>query len=175
MARRGLAGPETACPKPKARSLVFVDESGFYLLPGLVRTYGLKGHTPVLKEWRTRDHLSVIGALTTTGQIYTLVRQKALTGLEVIEFLTHLGHQLNGAALVIWDRSPIHRRSEVNEFIATIGAKALEVECFAVCPGSQPGGVALASSEAGGDGQPDLPRHRRVAWTVPLGSRTCAG
>lgn len=110
------------------RSLVFVDESGFYLLPGLVRTYGLKGHTPVLKEWRTRDHLSVMGALTTTGQIYTLVRQKALTGLEVIEFLTHLGHQLNGAALVIWDRSPIHRRSEVNEFIATIGAKALEVE-----------------------------------------------
>ena len=58
------------------RSLVFVDESGFYLLPGLVRTYGLKGHTPVLKEWRTRDHLSVMGALTTTGQIYTLVRQK---------------------------------------------------------------------------------------------------
>ena len=43
------------------RTLVFVDESGFYLLPGKVRTYAPEGHTPVLHEWQTRDHLSVIG------------------------------------------------------------------------------------------------------------------
>jgi hypothetical protein len=110
------------------RSLIFVAESGFYLLPGVVRTYGLKGYTPVVKQWQRRDHLSVMGGLTTTGQVDPLVRQEALTGLEVVEFLTQLGHQLNGAALVIWDRSPIHRRSEGNEFIEAIGAKTLQVE-----------------------------------------------
>jgi len=34
------------------RTLVFVDESGFYLLPGVVKTYGLKGHTPVVMSGR---------------------------------------------------------------------------------------------------------------------------
>jgi transposase len=114
--------------RKERRRLVFVDESGFYLLPGVVKTYGLKGHTPVVDEWQTRDHLSVMGALTTTGQVYTLVRQDSLTGLEVIEFLTHLGHQVNGAALVIWDRSPIHRRAAVTEFIEAVGVKNLVVE-----------------------------------------------
>jgi len=114
--------------RKERRTLTFVDESGFYLLPGVVKTYGLCGHTPVVDKWQTRDHLSIAGALTTTGQVYTLVRQKSLTGLEMIEFLTHLGHQIKRAALVIWDRSPIHRRTEVQEFIAAVGAKNLHVE-----------------------------------------------
>src|SRR5262249_7687083 len=52
------------------RTLVFVDESGFYLLPGVVRTYGPKGLTPVIYEWQTRDHLSVMGGVTPAGKLY---------------------------------------------------------------------------------------------------------
>jgi transposase len=110
------------------RSLVFVDESGFYLLPGVVKTYGCKGITPIVDEYKTHDHLSVMAGLTTTGQVYTLVRQQSLTGLEVIDFLTHLGNQLKGAALVIWDGSPIHRRVAVKEFIEAVGTRNLQVE-----------------------------------------------
>ena len=44
------------------RALVFVDESGFYLLPGVVKTYGPRGETPVVDEWQTCDHLSVMEA-----------------------------------------------------------------------------------------------------------------
>ena len=68
------------------RSLVFVDESGFYLLPGKVRTYAPESHTPVLHEWQTHDHLSVMGAVTLTGKLYVLVRQESLNGLHTIEF-----------------------------------------------------------------------------------------
>ncbi len=32
------------------RVLVFEDESGFYLLPGLVRTYAPEAQTPVIRE-----------------------------------------------------------------------------------------------------------------------------
>ncbi len=39
------------------RLLLFEDESGFYLLPGVVRTYAPEGQTPVLHEVQTRDHL----------------------------------------------------------------------------------------------------------------------
>jgi len=110
------------------RTLVFVDEAGFYLLPAVVKTYGLRGRTPVVDEWQTRDHLSVMGALTTDGRVYTLVRQVPLTGVETVEFLWHLGRQIQGPVLLIWDRSPIHRRANVTEFVASVGAPGLRVE-----------------------------------------------
>ena len=56
------------------RTLVFVDESGFYLLPGVVKTYSPEGLTPVLYEWQTSDHLSVMGGVTPAGRVYVLVR-----------------------------------------------------------------------------------------------------
>jgi transposase len=109
------------------RTLVFVDESGFYLLPGVVKTYGPRGQTPVVDEWQTRDHLSVMGGVTTGGRICSLVRPTALNGTHSIEFLTHLGRMISGRVLVIWDGSPIHRRAEVQEFVAaTDGGVHLE-------------------------------------------------
>jgi transposase len=110
------------------RTIVFVDESGFYLLPSVVKTYGLRAHTPVVDEWQTHDHLSIMGGLTTDGRVYTLVRQEPLNGLHSIEFLEHLGRQIKGATLVIWDRSPIHRRVAVTEFVAAVGVKNLQIE-----------------------------------------------
>src|SRR5512143_2198961 len=68
------------------RALVFVDESGFYPLPGKIRTYAPEGHTPILHEWQTRDHLSVLGGITTAGKLYVLVRRESLSGLHTIEF-----------------------------------------------------------------------------------------
>jgi len=112
----------------EGRALAFVDESGFYLLPAAVRTYAPRGRTPVMDEWQTRDHLSVMGAVTSDGPVYTLVRQRALTGLDTVAFLEHLGRQLGGPALVVWDGSPIHRRAEVNQFVEAVGAESLLVE-----------------------------------------------
>jgi transposase len=100
------------------RTLVFEDESGFYLLPGVVRTYAPEGLTPVLRERQTRDHLSVMGGMTPEGKVYTLARQESLNGLHSIEFLVHLGHVAGDRLLVIWDGSPIHRRAEVTEFVS---------------------------------------------------------
>lgn len=45
------------------RTLVFEDDSGFYLLPGLVRTYAPDGCTPVIREEQARDRLSVMGGM----------------------------------------------------------------------------------------------------------------
>lgn len=113
--------------RKERRTLVFEDESGFYLLPGLVRTYAPAGRTPVVREKATRDHLSVMGGMTPEGRVYTLVRQEALNGLHCIEFLTHLQKVAGERLLVIWDGSPIHRRVAVREFVAgTRGKVRLE-------------------------------------------------
>ena len=38
---------------PERRTLVFTDEAGFYLLPGVVKTYAPKAKSPVISEWQT--------------------------------------------------------------------------------------------------------------------------
>jgi transposase len=103
--------------KREHRVLVFEDESGFYLLPGVVKTYSPRAQTPVIREKQTRDHLSVMGGMSPKGKVYTLARQKSLNGMHCIEFLTHLLRVAADRLLVIWDGSPIHRRAEVKEFV----------------------------------------------------------
>jgi transposase len=105
------------------RVLVLEDESGFYLLPGLVRTYAPEAQTPVLREKQTRDHLSVMGGMTPEGKVYTLARQESLNGLHPVEFLLHLLRVAGERLLVIWDGSPIHRREAVREFVARTKGK----------------------------------------------------
>jgi transposase len=117
------------------RALVFVDESGIYLLPGVVRTYGLKGQTPVLEERLSRDHLSVMAGVTPAGKLYTLVRQESLSSSESVVFLKHLLVQTGKKLLVIWDGSPIHRWGAVQEFLADGGAKRVHLEAL---PGYAP-------------------------------------
>lgn len=102
----------------EGRVPVFEDESGFYLLPGVVKTYAPKGQTPVIREVQTRDHLSVMGGMTPEGKVYTLARQESLNGLHTIEFLVHLLRVAGEKLLVIRDGSPVHRRGEVTEFVA---------------------------------------------------------
>jgi transposase len=120
------------------RDLVFVDESGFYLLPGVVKTYAPKAQTPILDDWQTRDHLSVMGSVTAEGKIYSLVRPTSLNGLHSIEFLVHLGRLVGDRLLVIWDGSPIHRRAEVKEFVAEAGGKIHLEPLPSYAPGLNP-------------------------------------
>ena len=117
------------------RTLVFVDESGFYLLPGRVKTYAPRGHTPIVDECRTRDHLSVMGGITPDGRIYSLTRSDPLTGLESVAFLAHLLRQTGSRLLVIWDGSKIHRRAEVISFVAEQAHTAVWLESL---PGYAP-------------------------------------
>lgn len=120
------------------RVLVFEDESGFYLLPGVVKTYAPEGRTPVLREKLTRDHLSVMGGMTLEGKIYTLVRQKSLNGLHSIEFLQHLMRVAGQRLLVVWDGSPIHRRAAVKEFVSALCGKVLLATLPAYAPDLNP-------------------------------------
>jgi transposase len=104
-----------------------MDESGFYPMPGRVRTYAPCGQTPVLRWPYTRDHLSVMSGITMDGRLYTLVRDAALDSLDSVLFLRHLVPHVSAKLLVIWDGSPIHK-GEVRTFLVDGGAKQLHVE-----------------------------------------------
>ena len=93
----------------EGRTIAFADQSGFYLLPMVVRTYAPVGETPILKENLTRDHLSAMSAITLEGKLYMIEQERAFKGEDVVRFLKHLMRQIPGKLLVIWDGSPIHR------------------------------------------------------------------
>jgi len=110
------------------RTLVFIDESGFYLLPAIVRSYAPRGHTPVLRVFQTRDHLSVMSAISVQGDLFTLTRYTSLHGAQSVHFLKHLHAQIDRKLLVIWDGSPIHRSQEVKAYLADGAARYIHLE-----------------------------------------------
>jgi len=117
------------------RTLVFIDESGFYLLPGVVKTYGPKGKTPIIDRWLSRDHLSVMAGFTPAAKVYTLVRPEALTSEHTVAFLEHLRRQAGKRLLIIWDGSPIHRWGAVPGYLSSGAGTWVHVEAL---PGYAP-------------------------------------
>jgi transposase len=103
------------------RTIVTVDEAGFYMMPTAVRTYAPAGETPELKASAKRDRLSAISAITPEGKLYTSVQSKAFDGNSVVGFLRHLLRHVGGKLLVIWDGLPAHRSKEVGRFLSETG------------------------------------------------------
>ena len=110
------------------QAILFIDESGFYPLPSVVRTYAPVGHTPILREWCTRDHLSAISAISPAGKLYFHSQDRALNSADVVAFLEHLLREVPGRMVVIWDGSPIHRSHTIKEFLANGAAQRLHLE-----------------------------------------------
>jgi transposase len=107
---------------------LFVDQSGFYLLPAVVRSYAPVGQTPVLKEELSRDHLSVISAISLEGKLYMIEQERSFKGEDVVHFLRHLLRQVPGKLLVVWDGSPIHRGRAVKDFLSSGAARRVQLE-----------------------------------------------
>ncbi len=97
--------------------MMFVDQSGFYLLPTVVRTYAPVGQTPILHEKLTRDHLSAMSGITPEGKLLMLEQERAFKGEDVVRFLKHALRQIPGKLLIVWDGSSIHRSEAVKEFL----------------------------------------------------------
>jgi transposase len=112
----------------EGRTIVFCDQSGFYLLPMVVRSYAPVGKTPILKEYLTRDHLSAMSGITLDGKLYMKEQQRAFKGEDVVRFLKHLMRQIEGKLLIIWDGSPIHRGGAVKNFLASGAARRVQLE-----------------------------------------------
>jgi transposase len=127
-----VAGGALARPSSKAaaeeRTLLFVDEAGFYLLPFVARTYAPRGQTPVLRTPLTRDHLAAIRAVTPDGRLSTHIQPEAFRGPAIVAFLRQLLRQVRGKLLVIWDGAPIHHCQPVKDFLAAGAAKRLHLE-----------------------------------------------
>src|SRR5262245_41847616 len=128
--RRGgkSAGQRSKKAAAERRTIVWIDQSGFYLLPMAVRTYAPRGHTPILRVPLTRDHLSAISGITPDGRLFMQVQDHAYRSEDVVRFLRLLLRKITGKLLVIWDGASIHRGKEIKAFLAERVAKRLHLE-----------------------------------------------
>ena len=114
----------------EGRTLIWIDESGFALLPALVRTYAPVGQTPILRAKLSRDHLSVIGAITPEGKLYIMVQDHAFKSPDIVRFLKHLLRYIPGKLLILWDHLPAHRGQPVKDFLTNGAARRIHLEQF---------------------------------------------
>jgi len=76
----------------------------------------------------TRDHYSVISAITLTGELYLAMQSEAYDSVAVIAFLQKLLDVIEGKLLIIWDGAPIHRSRAIKRFLAAGAAERIWLE-----------------------------------------------
>ena len=108
--------PLAECKKNAQRLgayIVFIDESGFLLIPPVRKTWAPRGITPIVKHHLRRDRLSVISGVTVSPKrkrlgLYFQVHDKNIRQEQVIIFLQQLLHHLRGKLILVWDNGRIH-------------------------------------------------------------------
>ena len=127
------------------RTLVWIDEAGFYLLPALVRTWAPVGETPILHAPCSYDHLSTISAITPNGQLLLHVQEQAYHGEDVVRFLAHVLRHIDGKLLIMWDGASIHRSQAIKDFLSAGAAQRIHLERL---PGYPPISIPMKGSGA---------------------------
>ena len=74
----------------EGRIILWADESAFYLLPALRRTWAPMAQTPVIRRRLSREHLSAISAISMTGELYWSVQERPYRSADAIGFLQQL-------------------------------------------------------------------------------------
>ncbi len=98
--------------------MVFVDESGFSLIPYTAKAWAPVGKTPVLVHQGRWPKFSAISGVTPAGRLYFRVHERSVRGPQVVAFLHHLlRHIRRRPVMVFWDSGPHHRGKVVQTFL----------------------------------------------------------
>ena len=94
--------------------LVFIDESGFLLLPSVRKTWAPRGQTPILRHKTRRDKISAISGVSVSPQrrhlnLYFELFPTNIGHVEACLFLDQLLRHLRGPVIAVWDNASIHK------------------------------------------------------------------
>jgi len=89
------------------------------LIPTRRRTWGIKGHPPIVRYNYRHDRISAIAALTVAARrarmgLYVQFRQDNFTAVQVATFLRRLLRHLRGPVILLWDGGQIHKGPHIN-------------------------------------------------------------
>jgi len=123
-----------SCKKNAARlaaHLVFIDESGFLLIPSVRKTWGPRGQTPIFHHRYRNDRISAISGIAVSPKrfhctLYCQLYEDNIQGEEVAVFLRHLLRQIPGHLIVLLDNGTTHRSNAVEELLCRTSRLHLE-------------------------------------------------
>ena len=106
-----------------AAHLVFIDESGFLLIPSVRKTWGPVGKTPIVVHRYCHDRISAISGIAVSPKrfrctLYYQLYEDNIHGEEVAAFFHQLLRQVPGHLIVLLDNGKIHRGDPVQELLA---------------------------------------------------------
>ena len=96
--------------------IVFIDESGLSERPTRVRTWALKGCTPVVQFHFNWKHVSAVAGLTRSNFLFRLY-DGAVKSAQIVEFLKALRAHLKRKLLIVWDGAAQHKSRLVREYL----------------------------------------------------------
>jgi transposase len=102
--------------KRQGRTIVFIDESGLSEKCPVTRTWGLRGHTPVIQQSFTWKQMSAIAGLS-WWRFYFRFVDGAVKSEQIIEFLAALKRQIRRKLLIVWDGVGAHKSRRVREWL----------------------------------------------------------
>jgi len=124
----GLVAGALASPGKKAvdegRTIVWVDQSRFYLLPLAVRTGAPCGQTPLLRVPLTHAQLAAISGITPDGRLFMQTQEHAYHSPDVVRFLRVLLRKIAGKLLIIGTGRPSIAASPSKSSCAKVLANA---------------------------------------------------
>ena len=106
-------------------TIVFIDESGYKLLPYTNKTWALKGTVPeIVTSGNNRNKLSAISGIAIKGAdkketklFYRIYIDQTIKGIEVMKFLYQVASQIYGDIIFIMDNLSTHKASKVKSYI----------------------------------------------------------
>lgn len=103
--------------------LIFVDESGFLLIPSVRKTWSPRGLTPLLhhQTW-PRHKISVISGVSISPTrhrlgLYFACHQTNIARDQVLNFLHQILGHLRGRVILLWDNSKTHQGPLIRDFL----------------------------------------------------------
>lgn len=115
-------GTETLAPGEKNAKrwracLIFVDESGFSLIPPTRRTWARRGEPPIIRHPFSWPKLSAISGVTRGGRLYLHLVRGSIKSNEVLRFLEALLRHISRRIIVLWDNVGTHRSRLVKDWL----------------------------------------------------------
>lgn len=101
-------------------TIFFLDEAGFQSDPPLGRTYGLKGHTPVVFTSGQRQSINVISAVTARGEFWAATYTGKLNAEAFVSFLQNFMKGRSGKVFLVVDGHPAHKANIVKRYIQSL-------------------------------------------------------
>lgn len=109
--------------KARGAEVLFWDESGFRADTVHGKTWGLRGHTPVVYRPGQRQSISAASAVNANGAFWFCVYEGGLNGELFVELLQKMMHRRKKPVHLVIDGLPAHKKANVGKYVASTNGR----------------------------------------------------